>query len=163
MCISVTRLQLNLLKAVDPLQPSSTSHLPGMPRRLTRAGPSMVASRGRHERGISSSTQAIQLRSMRSTRHGTRSYHKTQELTGTHTGTFAQITTFQDEDEYGRVRGLEISMQSFPDSDAAVTRTATVLVPSGPRIIVTMTKEVQIETTDRSGSVSSHKSGDYIV
>ncbi|PVF97477.1 hypothetical protein CPB86DRAFT_706987 [Serendipita vermifera] len=161
MCISVTRLQLNLLKAVDPLQPSSTSHLPGM-RRFTRAGPSVVLTRGHHDRGISTSTPAIQLRSMRSTRHGTRSYYKSHELTATQTGTFAHISTFQEEDEYGRVRGLEVSMQSFPEEDVAVTRPTTMIVPSGPRIIVTMTKEVQIDT-DNKHSASSHQTGDSIV
>ncbi|PVF97481.1 hypothetical protein CPB86DRAFT_423819 [Serendipita vermifera] len=144
MSIAITRLQINLRKAVVLQQPPDTLYAQRVPSSEVKTDESSVIHISRkNEGGVGSSTPDVELWSMMSTHHGGRSDYNSRQVKGAHTGTIARSRPFQGEKEHGRVGKLKLSTHSYPNE--GVSPSTTRVVSMGSR----MSKGVPI-TTDHS-------------
>ncbi|PVF97479.1 hypothetical protein CPB86DRAFT_423784 [Serendipita vermifera] len=154
MSIAITRLQINLRKAVD-LEPPLDDVQTTPPPESRRDETSVILIWGKNRRGIYTLTSDIQLRSMTSTHHRALSDYDSHHVNGAR-------STFQDEGEYGRGEESELPRHLPPNESIAVTRSTTRAVPIGPRVLETMIGGVPI-ATDHSRSGSFQRNHDSAV
>ncbi|PVF97483.1 hypothetical protein CPB86DRAFT_785784 [Serendipita vermifera] len=157
MSVAITRLQINLRKAVVLQQPPDTLYVQRMASsEIKRDELSVIHISGNNEGRIGSSTPGIELWSLMSTYHeGCRDYNS-HHVEGAQTGTFARVQTFRGEKEHERVENSKPSAHSYPNDDASISTTR--VVPRGPRI----SKGVSI-ATDHSHFGSSQEIQDSAV
>lgn len=132
MSIAITRLQINLRKAIDLKLPFETQDVQDTrPPGSKRDEISMIFVHGGNPRGVTS-TLNIQLRSM-SSQHATLS--DSRPVDGARIDNLARTSTIYNGDEYVRVEERGSWTHSCLNEGNTVVRPTSRVVPMGPRIL----------------------------